>query len=746
MDAKVNGVRVVGAEAAPLDLDELRGTVIGRLAGVLDSITHSVAFGRVIGTMAQENLGQIAQRLNVGPEGTLDVAALTEIRGLCERLELSRSQLFVERIHLYDACLDRTVRAIGEFNTMFELMEGALVERDLLERQQRVLEHVILSHSEFAQWDAFVRAVLLDLYTEFPFDVFYALVADGNGYVLRSYEAGSAGQIGQDARRRLARRAVDAMGVAAAVGVKVFNLDTGARVQSPEHKPLLSVRVAGQTSRSGHLVGTAFLSETTLNVREQSVIRSILTALMIVLESSRSLSHTMDELTHDATHDPLTGLYNRRHFQTMIEYEINQAERRGQVFSILMLDLDDFKNINDSYGHPVGDAVLRGVADAVQGVIRKGDMGTRLGGDEFAILLAETNRDGAMRVAKKLGSALRERTFQEPGGHSFHVTTSIGVVCYPEDARSASELIAGVDVAMYRAKKMGKDATCSMGLAHEPLQEAKHPRDYIEDMRLALEEKRVVPYFQPIIDCRSGMLFASEAMARMVTYENDVIAAVRFIETVERHGLGYELDCVIIEHALAMLGEGDESQRLFINLAPQEIQNQDFLPHVGDLCRQFEIAPERLVFEIMAHDVMVDFKATCSFIDQLHAEGFAFALDDFGGGFGASINYLRKMKVEYVKIDGSLIDSIGESEVNWALVQNFARLCQDLGISTVGKSVESMEILRTLRLMGIDYVQGYHPGAPQPKLPLARDFGLGESHTKKQNRETQPPSLENPAE
>ncbi|GHU06247.1 hypothetical protein AGMMS50225_00490 [Betaproteobacteria bacterium] len=739
MDAKVS-VSVAGAGNSPVALEELRRTVIGRLAGVLDSITHSMAFERVSGIMAQENLGKIAQSLHLLSEAGLDNAEIIELRGLCERLELSRKQLFIERVHLSDASLDRTVRAIGEFNTMFELMEGALVERDLLERQQRVLEHVILSHSEFAQWDAFVREVLLNLYVEFPFDVFYALINDGNAHVLRVYEAGAAGQIQRGAQKRLARRAADAMGVSGGVGVKVFNLDTGAKIQSLEDKPLLSVRVVGQTPRSGHLVGTAFLPEGTLNVREQSVVRSILTVLMIVLESSRALSRTVDELTHDATHDPLTGLYNRRHFQTMIEYEIHQAERRAQVFSVLMLDLDDFKNINDSYGHPVGDTVLKGVAKAVQGVIRKGDMGTRMGGDEFAILLAETNRDGAMRVAKKLGNALRARTFQEPGGHTFRVTSSIGVVCYPEDARSATELLAAVDVAMYRAKKMGKDATCSTALVSESLHEVQRRHDHLEDMRLALEEKRVIPYFQPIIDCRSGALFASEAMARMVTRDNDVIAAVRFIETVERHGLGHELDDVIVERALSMLGKAGESQCLFINLAPQEVQNPDFLTHVGALCRQFEIAPGRLVFEIMARDVMVDFKTTCSFIDQLHAEGFAFAIDDFGGGSGASINYLRKMKVEYVKIDGSLIGSIGESEVNWALVQNFVRLCQDLGVHTVGKSVESLETLRTLRLMGVDYVQGYHPGVPQPTLPLARDFGLGEQTTKQHQDTPQRPA------
>jgi EAL domain-containing protein (putative c-di-GMP-specific phosphodiesterase class I) len=255
-------------------------------------------------------------------------------------------------------------------------------------------------------------------------------------------------------------------------------------------------------------------------------------------------------------------------------------------------------------------------------------------------------------------------------------------------------------------------------------------------LRLALKERRLIPYFQPIVDCQGGALFASEAFARMVTREGDVIAAVRFIETIERHGLGGELDRAILDHALNMLREYGATQRLFLNLAPQEIRESDILAHAASLCRRLDIAPAQIIFELLARDATVDIDATANFLARLHAQGFAFVLDDFGRNSDSSLKSLRKLKVDYIKIGGNFVRSIGESEADWNFVQNLSRLCQDIGIKTVAENVEQVETLRTLQQMGIDYVQGYHLGMPQPTIPQPRDFGMGKRARKSEQENT----------
>lgn len=714
-----------------INIGALRRRVIDRLGSLLETQVRSNGFAGVLGNMAQSTLGEIRQRLD-GMSDHYDAVELEEIAGLCERLDGSRALLLGERNRQANSNTRHLVSVIDEFNQMFEIMQHSLIERDLLERQSKVLEQIILSHERVGQWREFVQAILLDFHAIFPFDMFFVAFAEEHGLMMHVYYMGDSTDDARRAiREQLSRHMVGGLGLPAstAIDYEEFHVASGRQIQNPRNNQMITVKVPEHAPQLAGLLGVTYLSSMSLNPREQSVIRSILAVLVMVVGSSKVLSRTLGELEYYAAHDPLTGLYNRRQFQAMLEYEIGRSERHQHEFAVLLLDLDDFKDVNDSYGHPAGDGVLCGVAETVREAIRMGDLATRIGGDEFALLLTETGREGAMRVADKLGRALRERTFVEPGGKSFHVTVSIGVVVYPGDASTIADLMAGVDIAMYRAKEMGKDSACSLDAVKDRLITTRTTRDYAETLRVALSEGRIVPFFQPIVDCRSGQLFACETVARLITSEGETIAAGAFIDTVEKYGLGRSLDRSMIEQALNLLhavpaAGGGAGQRIFINLSAQEIQGRDILGFAEAHCQMLQIRPDQVVFEILERDAIGDMTGMRRFLSKLRAKGFEFALDDFGSGYN-SFHYLRELHFEYVKIDGAFVRNIASSAVDRALVRNLSKLCQEIGIRTVAEFVESEETLSLLQDIGVDYVQGFHIGMPQRDIPLAADSDFG---------------------
>jgi EAL domain-containing protein (putative c-di-GMP-specific phosphodiesterase class I) len=252
------------------------------------------------------------------------------------------------------------------------------------------------------------------------------------------------------------------------------------------------------------------------------------------------------------------------------------------------------------------------------------------------------------------------------------------------------------------------------------IQTGRQIRDRAEQLRDALQNDRVIPYFQPIFDCKSGRVFAYEALARLQETNGDIISAGMFIETIEKYGLGRELDHPMIDKSLMALksritNEGNTSDRLFINLSSQEIQGRGILGYAEQLCNSLEIPPSRIVFEILERDAISDMTHMRKFLTDLGNKGFSFALDDFGSGYN-SFHYLREMHFDFVKIDGAFVRNILNSKIDYALVRNLSHLCQDIDTLTVAEFVESEEILNALQDMGINYVQGFHLGMPTPNM------------------------------
>lgn len=714
----------------PSGLEDLRYRSLVRFASLLESQTRSRQFAKNIGDLMRSINAEIEVSLRDAlclleqstllPEEKKEI--IKQLRAAStrsSRLDSTMALLLKERDRQWHLSEQNLKSIMLDFRNMVDELASTLIEKDLLERQSNVLEKIILSHEKVAQWKLFVQDILSNFHEIFPFNFFFIAFAEEHGLTLFIYFLGEySEEVKTQVRDKLARDMLTKLNLPddAPLDVEEFQIEAEGKYDSIDDINTIAVPVPDlEVLNLSGVLGVAYGSLQKLSAQEASVIRSILSVMVMVVGSSKALSRTMSELEYYSAHDPLTGLHNRRYFNEMLDYEIGRSERHRHDFSILMLDLDDFKDINDTYGHPCGDTTLVEVADSLREVMRKGDLATRLGGDEFAIILTETDKEGGMAVAEKLRLKLREVVFKAPDGKSFHVTTSIGLVTFPQDAQNISDLMAGVDLGLYRAKKLGKDSVCSIDHIESQIQESRVIRDHAEHLRNSLREDRIMPFFQPIIDCRTGKLFAYESLARLCEPDGKTVSAGMFIDTIEKYGLGRELDRIIIDKAFRAMKEkiqrSDPDIKLFVNLSAQEIQGRGILGFAEQLCQEIEIPSKNIVFELLERDAIGDMSHMRKFLTELRRKGFSFALDDFGSGYN-SFHYLRELQFDFVKLDGSFVRNVLNSKIDHALVKNLSHLCQDLGILMVAEFIESKEIMEAIQDMGVDYAQGYYLGLP----------------------------------
>ncbi len=718
----------------PTHLEALRLRIISQIAEILENQTHTQRYAIGLSELNHNMHQEIVSKLvaAMATMATDDSAAMiamiptiSQVIDTCSRLDQSLDLLFRQRSQQWASSDQHIQNLMIEFNQTLLELSSVLIEKDLLERQSRVLERIILSHEHISQWKEFVQEILADFYAIFPFNFFYIAFAEANGLSLYLYYLGQCSdEVRAQARGLLSQQMLQSIGLPAdsALDIEEFNIQCGAEIKTKTdlNIRMISVPVPDHSPNLAGLLGVAYAAENNLSAQEASVIRAILAVMVMVVGSSKVLSRTLLELEYYAVHDPLTGLHNRRQFNDILHYEIGRSERHKHEFSVLMLDLDDFKDINDSYGHPTGDTALCAIADALLEHTRNGDLCARIGGDEFAIILTETGPEGARVVAENVSRALREMAITSSQGNRFHLTVSIGVSSYPIDGQTIDTLLEGVDAAMYKAKDMGKDSVCTFD-ATETRVSIRETRDNAENLREALKEGRIIPYYQSIVNCQSGELFAFETLARLKSPTGETTSAAMFIETIDKYGLARELDLAMINNSFAAkracmdANRPEANAKIFINLSVQEIQGRGILGYAEELCQKLELPPESIVFELLERDAIGDMTNMRRFLTNLRRKGFAFALDDFGTGYN-SFHYLRELRFEYVKIDGAFVRNILTSKVDYALVHNLSRLCQDIDILTVAEFVENQEIWEALKDMGINYAQGYHIGMPLPEM------------------------------
>jgi diguanylate cyclase (GGDEF)-like protein len=407
-------------------------------------------------------------------------------------------------------------------------------------------------------------------------------------------------------------------------------------------------------------------------------------------------------IEHMAHHDALTGLPNRILFQAQLEHAL-RWQGRGRRVAVLFIDLDNFKSINDTLGHQVGDSLLKTVAHRLEDCVRSGDVVARLGGDEFVIVQTELeDPTDAANLATRVREAILDSC--EIADHNIVVDASIGIALSPEDGTDPHQLIKNADLALFGAKTSGRGTYRFFEQAMDRRMLERHELEL--ELRKALVNGEFEVHFQPLVNLDTDRIGCCEALLRWNHPERGYIPPDRFIHLAEETGLITRIGDWVVRTACHVAAEWPESVMLAVNISPVQFRRPNFVEVVTHSLASSGLSPQRLELEITEAILLENTDATLATLNQFHGLGVRIAMDDFGTGY-SSLSYLQKFPFDKIKIDGSFIQGLSDSEESSAIVRAVAGLAKSFRMTTTAEGVETDEQLRMVKELGCTEMQGH---------------------------------------
>ncbi len=414
-----------------------------------------------------------------------------------------------------------------------------------------------------------------------------------------------------------------------------------------------------------------------------------------------------DIIMEQANFDPLTKLQNRRRFQEQLEVEVHRADSTGMPFVLMFIDLDHFKEINDSLGHFVGDMLLVEVAKRIKECVRDTDVVSRLGGDEFTVICPELDDNSRIEsIVERIQKSLLEPF--ELGSQVVYISASIGISLFPHDADSAEKLLKNSDQAMYLSKELGRN--CYSYFTASMQETASKRQEIIADLHLALQREEFELYYQPIIDLKNNILLKAEALIRWNHPTKGLIMPDAFIEIAEESGLIVKIGEWVFKEAMqqvkAWQNTYDIKFQVSVNKSPMQFRSGNTISEWLEYIKSLELSGENCVIEITEGLLMDNKDEILQKVSSLHNSGIAISLDDFGTGY-SSLSYLKRFDISFLKIDKSFIFNLSETSSDKALCEAIIVMAHKLNIKVIAEGIETEEQLHILERMGCDYGQGY---------------------------------------
>lgn len=431
----------------------------------------------------------------------------------------------------------------------------------------------------------------------------------------------------------------------------------------------------------------------------------------------RSLNVALEyKAAHEATHDTITALPNRLLLMDRLEQAIQSALRRKTSLSLLILDIDGFKDINDTLGHYSGDRLLKQVVTRLQGMIRKSDTLARVGADEFAILMqVEPNDENILHIVKKI-----QKIFLEPfsiEGLTLAVQASIGIVFFPEHGKEMDTIMQRAGVALYAAKKDSKKYTVYSSHLDKS---NPHRLTMMGELRQAIENDELVLYFQPKVNLKTNKIVGVEALVRWQHPEHGFMAPDEFIPMAERTGLIKPLSVWVLNHALAQAEKWHRQNiklSVAINLSPVTFLDTELPNLIIGMLSLYRVPPEFLIFEITESSMIKDPSLTMEIMKRLTETGIRISIDDFGTGY-SSLAYLKELPASEIKIDKSFVTDMVKNDNDDVIVRAITDLGHNLSLNVVAEGVENKETAVILKKLGCDVLQGYYISRPLCNVDL----------------------------
>ena len=620
-----------------------------------------------------------------------------------------------------DLRFDEVNAIIINVNELAKKLRTIAVDKDLLEFEVQLLDKFIITSEVVRDWRDFINELLIDInkvmqtYTlmtifrigddQFEVDIFWHGIPEKEvkekfeEYVRESVENSNhfLGYTDYTIRHNTSEynRCID--------------------IKDYENFAYRTKSLFLDTPKIGGIVGLSVQSDIATDPIKHIVIDSILTTMANLVGSVKAINKYTNDLEYYAAHDPLTSLFNQRVFVDFLEYEIKRAASHSYEFALMVIDCDNFKPINDKYGHAFGDLFLQEFSRILADSKRSEDILSRYGGDEFTLILPECGLETALAVAHKIARAIEDFKLLTTDGNYAGVTISIGISIYPEHAKTQKELFLIADGMMYKAKEDGKNSI-RVPSGDDIISVVKEQKAKSALLMDAVANNRIVPYFQPIQTTLTGKNDIHELLMR-IEVDGKVVSAYEFIEVAESMSIINRMDLMVIENAFKKIKEEKYSGILFINLSPKSLIVGNYADAITALIKQYDISKDNIVFEITERETVKNFALLEKFVMNLKMAGYKFAIDDFGSGF-SSFHYIKKFPIDYLKIDGEFIININKDEKDKAFVHSILTLAKELNVKTVAEYVEDEEIVKTLREMGVDYLQGFHIGRPQKSFTI----------------------------
>jgi diguanylate cyclase (GGDEF)-like protein/PAS domain S-box-containing protein len=431
-------------------------------------------------------------------------------------------------------------------------------------------------------------------------------------------------------------------------------------------------------------------------------------------------------LHYQACHDALTGLINRREFENRLTAAVESARQDpGSRHALLYLDLDQFKLVNDTCGHPAGDQLLKQITGVLQSRVRSGDTLARLGGDEFGILLQSCSLDQALRIAESLRQAIRDFRFIWQDG-VLEVGASIGIVEITNDTPTVANVMSAADVACYSAKDLGRNRV--QLYKPDDVPERHREMHWVSKLARACDESRFELFYQPIVPIGATVHEREhfELMLRLRDESGALVTPAEFIPAAERYNVMPSIDRWVVRQALDRLvhriGAGVKPFTIAVNLSGTSLNDERFLEYLIAELSNNELVAGAMCFEITETAAIANLGNVVYFMRELKARGCHFALDDFGSGL-SSFMYLKTLPVDYLKIDGQFVENVTRDRVDRSMVEAISQVGKTMGIQTIAERVESPEVLAELGRLGVGYAQGFHIARPRStkEFPYLRE-------------------------
>jgi diguanylate cyclase (GGDEF)-like protein/PAS domain S-box-containing protein len=444
--------------------------------------------------------------------------------------------------------------------------------------------------------------------------------------------------------------------------------------------------------------------------------------VVLVMRDVSSEREHAAQLSYQASHDPLTGLINRREFERRLVHARHTAQASDSSFAVLYVDLDQFKVINDTCSHAAGDELLRQVASLFGSVVRPSDAVARLGGDEFVLLLEGCDEAEALVVAERLRTAIGDHHFAYRQ-HSFVISASIGMVSMDASRSITEDILGAADAACHLAKEKGRNRVQAYRLDNDEVAVRQSEMCWVARLQRALSTHRFVLYAQDIIDLRQPRKRRHfELLLRMRDEDGSLIPPRAFIPAAERYGLMPSIDRWVVQAAftglrtLAARDPNGVPPLCSINLSGTSLCDVDFTAYLREQFALLGIAPSTICFEITETAAISSLSRAIAFIEDMRALGCRFSLDDFGAGM-SSFTYLKHLPVDFVKIEGSFVKDMLHDPIDYAMVEAINKLGHATGKRTIAECVSSEPLLEEVRRLGIDYAQGFVVNVPRPFMP-----------------------------